>query len=145
MPKTYTFVLFEEDAAVFHGNLQYDKDNLLERQSELDESNTTDALEMESNTQSMRVVDILISQYQQQEAFGPVVEMSINQAQAETLHLALVQQAAFAKRQSLSMSKLLANPSLPREERDLLYLEYKSYVAQFLVVDSLLTQVGRHL
>ena len=142
MPKTYSFVLSEDDVPTFIGTLQYNQHDLEERNRK-----ETDVLEpeFEMNLEELRILKIIQSQYEDQLANGPMVEMSIMQAQAEALHLALVQQAAFAKRQSLSMSKLLANPSLPREERDLLYLEYKSYVAQFLVVDSLLTQVGRHL
>lgn len=145
MPKMFSYVLFEDDAATFYGNLQYDKENLWERQSELDPDNESDERERVSNIEVMRVTDILLGQHEQQKVTGPVVGLSLRQDQTEDLHLALIQQLAFGKRQAYAAAKLLTNPDLDAETRELLKAEWTSYFHQTIVVADLIKQVGRHL
>jgi len=109
MPKTYTFTLGEEDAGILHGNLQYDKDTLRERDLELDESNTSDALEMEANAQAGRVADILIRQYEDQKTIGPMVGIDIRLDLAEPLQMALYAQWSFAKQKLARYLTMVAN------------------------------------
>jgi len=145
MPKTYTFTLGEEDAGILHGNLQYDKDTLRERDLELDESNTSDALEMEANAQAGRVADILIRQYEDQKTIGPMVGIDIRLDLAEPLQMALYAQWSFAKQKLARYLTMVANPMVPADAADLLHLEIKQYIRQIEALEVVMRQVGRHV
>ena len=87
------------------------------------------------------MTDILLGQLWQN-VTGPVVACPPLRPRRR---LALIQQLAFGKRQAYASAKLLTNPDLDAETRELLKAEWTGYFHQTIVIADLIKQVGRSL
>lgn len=150
MPRTYTYTLAldRHDMLVLVGTLEYNKDDIIERIGELtgvDPMSEADQREVDSRQEELRVIRIVLSQYNDQTINGPMIGIDLRQDLAEPLQNALYTQLTYAQRQAARYLTMLATPGLPDAALGLINAEIKQYARQIEALEHVMRQIGRHV